>query len=69
MKLVFVFHPDKVEGEEKKKLAQEKFVKVTEAYDVLGDEDKRATYDAEIRLEDLRNKRKVKTWSAGGGGN
>lgn len=58
MELALVYHPDKVKGEEKKRLAQEKFIQVTEAYGTLGNEDKRATYDAEVRLETLRKMRK-----------
>lgn len=46
-KLASKFHPDKwVTGtEEEKKNAEEKFKEIAEAYDVLGDKDKREQYD------------------------
>lgn len=41
-KLAQKYHPDKNQGD---KRMEEKFKEVSEAYDVLGDEDKRQTYD------------------------
>ncbi len=41
-KLAIQFHPDKNRGD---KAAEEKFKEATEAYEVLGDDQKRATYD------------------------
>ena len=41
-KLAFKYHPDQNPGD---KLAEEKFKKITAAYDVLGDEEKRRQYD------------------------
>ncbi|MCU0445377.1 MAG: J domain-containing protein [Microscillaceae bacterium] len=41
-KLAVKFHPDKNPGDKK---AEEKFKEITEAYDVLGDVDKRRKYD------------------------
>ena len=38
------YHPDKVAEDEKEK-AEEKFLKVSEAYAVLGDKEKRKVYD------------------------
>eukprot|EP00798_Chlamydomonas_sp_ICE-L_P024260 gene24260-9860_t len=44
-KLARIFHPDKVDGEEEKKIAEEKFREVAEAVEVLSDEGKRERYD------------------------
>ncbi len=41
-KLAFKYHPDQNPGD---KAAEEKFKKITAAYDVLGDEEKRRQYD------------------------
>ena len=43
-KLALKYHPDKVE-EKEKQTAEEKFVRINEAYSVLGDEKKRNIYD------------------------
>ncbi|MEA3305383.1 MAG: DnaJ domain-containing protein, partial [Candidatus Omnitrophota bacterium] len=42
-KLAFKYHPDKNPGEEKE--AEEKFKEISEAYEILSDPQKRATYD------------------------
>lgn len=46
-KLSLKFHPDRQNGktEAEKKEAEEKFKQITEAYEILGDEDKRREYD------------------------
>ena len=43
-KLAMQFHPDRVPAEQKKQ-AEERFKGISEAYEVLADEDKRALYD------------------------
>lgn len=43
-KLALKYHPDKV-AEEEKEAAEEKFIKVSEAYAVLSDDEKRKIYD------------------------
>ncbi|KAF2249557.1 DnaJ-domain-containing protein [Trematosphaeria pertusa] len=53
-KLVLKCHPDKVTDESLKKLKQEEFHKIQEAYEIIGDEEKRARHDAEVKLEQLR---------------
>ncbi len=46
-KLAITYHPDKQSGksDEEKKAAEEKFKEATEAYEVLGDDEKRKEYD------------------------
>ncbi|ETN08087.1 hypothetical protein PPTG_11955 [Phytophthora nicotianae INRA-310] len=43
--LALQYHPDKAENAEDKEAAKEKFVEVSEAYEVLSDPDKRKEYD------------------------
>ncbi|RMX62786.1 hypothetical protein KXD40_008150 [Peronospora effusa] len=43
--LALQYHPDKAENAEEKETATEKFVEVSEAYEVLSDPDKRKEYD------------------------
>ncbi|POM76529.1 Type II (General) Secretory Pathway (IISP) Family, partial [Phytophthora palmivora] len=43
--LALKYHPDKAENAEDKEVAKEKFVEVSEAYEVLSDPDKRKEYD------------------------
>ncbi|KAF2261707.1 DnaJ-domain-containing protein [Lojkania enalia] len=60
-KLVLRCHPDKVTDESLKKQKQEEFHKIQQAYEIIGDEEKRATYDTEARLEQLRRERPTKS--------
>lgn len=47
--LALKYHPDKVDDEQEKEQAKEKFVQVSEAYEVLSDPQKKSEYD-EARL-------------------
>lgn len=53
-KLVLKFHPDKVQDESQKQAAIDQFHKIQTAYEIIGDEDRRARYDAQCRLAELR---------------
>ncbi|CAI5733514.1 unnamed protein product [Peronospora farinosa] len=48
--LALQYHPDKAENAEEKETATEKFVEVSEAYEVLSDPDKRKEYDDARRV-------------------
>lgn len=45
--LVLKYHPDK-NPDEKKEVAEEKFKQITQAYEVLSSEEKRAKYDKQL---------------------
>lgn len=64
-KIVLKTHPDKFTDEAVKKQKQEEFHKIQQAYEIIGDEEKRAKYDAEVRLQQLR-KEKLSRASSGG---
>nr|OQO22481.1 hypothetical protein B0A51_10113 [Rachicladosporium sp. CCFEE 5018]OQO25473.1 hypothetical protein B0A51_07342 [Rachicladosporium sp. CCFEE 5018] len=53
-KLVLKFHPDKVADEAQKQIASDQFHKIQTAYEIIGDEDRRARYDAQCKLAELR---------------
>lgn len=53
-KLVLKCHPDKVLDPALKAVKQEEFQKVQQAYEILGDEDKRREYDLELKARRLR---------------
>lgn len=53
-KLVLKFHPDKVQDESQKQAAADQFHKVQTAYEIVGDEDRRARYDAQCKLAELK---------------
>ena len=53
-KLVLKFHPDKVQDEGQKEAASDQFHKIQTAYEVVGEDGRRARYDAQCRLAELR---------------
>jgi len=53
-KLVLKCHPDKVQDESQKQAAVDRFHKIQTAYEILGEEDKKARYDAQCKLAQLR---------------
>jgi len=56
-KLVLKCHPDKVTDESLKKQKQEEFHKIQQAYELIGDENARGRYDAEVKLDTLRKEK------------
>ncbi|KAK4917848.1 hypothetical protein LTR28_013223, partial [Elasticomyces elasticus] len=53
-KLALKCHPDKVTDESQKALAADQFHRIQCAYEIVGDEDKRSRYDAQVKLAELR---------------
>ena len=53
-KLALKFHPDKVTDESLKAAASDNFHKIQQAYEILGDEERKSRYDAQVRLAELR---------------
>ncbi|POS80312.1 molecular chaperone DnaJ [Diaporthe helianthi] len=53
-KLVLKCHPDKFPDPTLKAQKQEEFQKVQQAYEILGDDDRRRDYDLEVRAKKLR---------------
>lgn len=53
-KLVLKCHPDKVTDPAAKQAAADEFHKIQTAYEILIDEDRRARYDAQVRLASLK---------------
>lgn len=53
-KLVLKCHPDKVRDDALKATMQEEFTKVQQAWEILGDADKRRHYDTQVEVMDLR---------------
>jgi len=45
LQLAKKYHPDRVAGLKEKETAEQKFKEVTEAYEILGDQEKRGMYD------------------------
>ncbi|KAL1986267.1 hypothetical protein VTN96DRAFT_6635 [Rasamsonia emersonii] len=56
-KLVLKCHPDKVKDESLRSQARDEFQRVQEAYELLSDEKRRAQYDNEVRLAQLRKEK------------
>lgn len=63
-KLVLKFHPDKVQDESQKQAAADQFHKIQTAYEIVSDEARRARYDAQCKLAELRKN----AMDRGGGG-
>lgn len=56
-KLVLTCHPDKVTDETLKAQKQDEFHKIQQAYETLSDETRRGTYEAELKLQQLRREK------------
>ncbi|KAJ4360772.1 uncharacterized protein N0V89_001339 [Didymosphaeria variabile] len=65
-KLVLKCHPDKVTDPSLKLLKQEEFHKIQQAYELIGEEEARARYDAEVKLESLRREKAARGASGSG---
>ncbi|KAF1958261.1 DnaJ-domain-containing protein [Byssothecium circinans] len=63
-KLVLKCHPDKVTDETLKAQKREEFHKIQQAYEVIGEEDKRERYDREAHLEMLRREKAARNGGA-----
>ena len=64
-KLALKCHPDKVADEALKKIKQEEFHKIQQAYELIGDDERLDAYRAELRLEAQR-KAKLASRAASG---
>lgn len=53
-KAALKYHPDKVTDESLKAFAADQFHRIQQAYEILGDEERRGRYDAQCRLAELR---------------
>lgn len=67
-KLVLTCHPDKVTDGALKKQKEEEFHRIQQAYEILSDNDRRATYEAELKLEALRKEKLARTGGVSGSG-
>lgn len=65
-KLVLKCHPDKVTDPSLKQQKQEEFHKIQQAYELIGEEDARARYDAEVKLDALRREKAARGASGSG---
>lgn len=62
-KLVLTCHPDKVTDPALKAQKQDEFHKIQQAYETLSDDTRRATYEAELKLQQLRREKLARTAS------
>lgn len=53
-KLALKCHPDKVTDESQKASAADQFHRIQQAYEIIGDDEKRSRYDAQVKLAELR---------------
>src|ERR1700710_2722858 len=53
-KRVLKCHPDKIQDESQRNVAQDEFQRVQQAYELLSDETRRARHDHRAKLADLR---------------
>lgn len=68
-KLALKCHPDKVSDESQKTRAADEFHRIQQAYEILGDEDRKSRYDVQVRLAELRRdvmERQFATGTTGG---
>ncbi|KAL2352887.1 hypothetical protein BJ546DRAFT_158235 [Cryomyces antarcticus] len=56
-KLALKCHPDKVTDESQKARAADQFHRIQQAYEIIGDDDKRSRYDAQVKLAELRREK------------
>lgn len=59
--LVHAYHPDKFPNEHFKNLAQEEFIRIEEAYEILGKKSKKEIYDISLRSELLTKSKSQQT--------
>lgn len=62
-KLVLTCHPDKVTDPALKAQKQDEFHKIQQAYETLSDDTRKATYEAELKLQQLRREKLARTAS------
>ena len=67
-KLALKLHPDKCVDESQKAARTDEFTKIQQAYDIIGDDEKRGRYDAQVRLAELRRQNMEMRGAAGGRG-
>jgi curved DNA-binding protein CbpA len=53
-KLALKLHPDKCTDESQKASRTDQFTTIQQAYDIIGNEEKRGRYDAQVRMAELR---------------
>ena len=63
-KLVLTCHPDKVTDPALKAQKQDEFHKIQQAYETLSDDTRKATYEAELKLQQLRREKLARAASS-----